>query len=47
MVAALAGMQPGDGVNPTVVDAMHEVGIDLIQERPRQLTPRCGRTPTA
>jgi len=30
-------------VNPTVVEAMREVGIDLSGERPRQLTPEMWR----
>jgi len=43
MVATSAGTQPGAGVNPTVVEAMREVGIDLSGERPRQLTPEMWR----
>lgn len=38
MVATSAGTQPGAGVNPTVVEAMREVGIDLSRERPQPLT---------
>lgn len=39
MAATSAGTQPGTGVNPTVVEAMRELGIDLRKEKPRQLTP--------
>ena len=38
MTATSAGTQPGSEVNPTVVEAMQEAGIDLSGERPRQLT---------
>jgi arsenate reductase (thioredoxin) len=37
--AASAGTQPADRVNPTVVDAMREVGLDVSTERPQRLTP--------
>jgi arsenate reductase len=33
-----AGSDPSDTVNPAVVEAMSEVGIDLSQEVPKQLT---------
>jgi arsenate reductase len=33
-----AGTRPATQVHPTVVDAMREVGIDVSQRRPRQLT---------
>jgi protein-tyrosine-phosphatase len=33
-----AGSEPADAVNPTVVSAMAEVGVDLGPERPRALT---------
>ena len=39
MTDTSAGTQPSTGVNPTVVQAMRDVGIDLSRERPRQLTP--------
>jgi arsenate reductase (thioredoxin) len=32
-----AGTQPGDSINPYVVEAMREVGIDLVDRRPRSL----------
>jgi len=33
-----AGTAPADSVNPVVVEAMHEVGIDLAAETPKVLT---------
>jgi arsenate reductase len=33
-----AGSTPADGVNPAVVDAMAEVGIDISREVPKVLT---------
>jgi arsenate reductase (thioredoxin) len=33
-----AGTQPGDRVNPTVVEAMKEVGIDISGNKPKMLT---------
>ena len=33
-----AGSEPADALNPAVVDAMLELGIDLGQERPKLLT---------
>jgi arsenate reductase (thioredoxin) len=36
--ALSAGTQPGDRVNPTVVDAMREVGIDISGNKPKMLT---------
>jgi len=33
-----AGTQPADKVNPVVVEAMNEVGIDLSGNRPKMLT---------
>lgn len=33
-----AGSQPADALNPAVVEAMHEIGIDLTTERPNLLT---------
>ncbi|MBI3946528.1 MAG: hypothetical protein HY321_11460 [Armatimonadetes bacterium] len=44
ITALSAGTQPGDAVNPTVVAAMREVGIDLSGEQPRRLTPEMGRS---
>jgi protein-tyrosine-phosphatase len=34
-----AGSMPADGINPTAVEAMLEVGIDIRAERPKVLTP--------
>jgi arsenate reductase (thioredoxin) len=36
--ATSAGTQPGENVNPIVVEVMKEVGIDLSSRRPRLLT---------
>src|SRR5436309_3573459 len=33
-----AGSEPADQINPTVVEAMQEVGIDLSREYPKPLT---------
>ncbi len=33
-----AGTQPADKVNPVVVEAMHEVGIDISRRKPKMLT---------
>ena len=37
-VAISAGTEPGSGVNPVVVQAMKEVGIDISQKMPKLLT---------
>src|SRR5450830_1793968 len=34
-----AGSMPADQINPTAVEAMLELGIDIRQERPKVLTP--------
>ncbi len=44
MSAQSAGTQPGAGVNPTVVEAMREIGIDLSASKPSQLTPEMARS---
>ena len=36
--AISAGTQPADNVNPVVVEAMKEVGIDISNNKPRALT---------
>jgi protein-tyrosine-phosphatase len=36
--AASAGTQPAPQINPTVVTAMREVGIDISQKKPQLLT---------
>jgi arsenate reductase len=35
-----AGTQPASHVNPTVVQAMREAGIDISHQRPKKLTPQ-------
>jgi len=37
-LALSAGTQPGDNVNPVVVEAMREVGIDISGNKPKMLT---------
>jgi protein-tyrosine-phosphatase len=37
-VATSAGTQPATQVNPTVVSAMREVGIDIVENKPKILT---------
>jgi len=39
-----AGSDPGDALNPAVVAAMAEVGIDLGARRPKKLTEEMGRS---
>ncbi|MGV9341842.1 arsenate reductase ArsC [Streptomyces sp. NPDC003688] len=39
-----AGSAPADTVNPAVVQAMAEVGIDISAETPKILTPEAVRT---
>ncbi len=36
--AISAGSQPADKVNPTVVEAMRELGIDISHNKPKLLT---------
>ncbi|GGX94501.1 arsenate reductase ArsC [Streptomyces fructofermentans] len=38
-----AGSAPGDGVNPSAVAAMAELGIDISDQRPKVLTPETAR----
>ena len=38
-----AGSDPADELNPTVVEAMAEWGLDLSHERPKQLTDDLAR----
>lgn len=33
-----AGTQPGDSVNPVVVEAMKEIGLDISTNKPKMLT---------
>ena len=35
--ALSAGTQPADKVNPVVIEAMHEVGIDISDNKPKML----------
>jgi arsenate reductase (thioredoxin) len=44
MVVRSAGSDPADRLNPAVVAAMAEVGIDLSQELPKPLTDQAVRT---
>jgi arsenate reductase len=37
-----AGSEPADTLNPAVIEAMNEVGIDLSGESPQRLTDRMG-----
>jgi arsenate reductase len=38
VVVRSAGSTPADGINPAVVEVMHEVGVDLSREFPKPLT---------
>jgi len=38
--AQSAGIKLADRVNPTVIEAMKERGIDISMNRPKQLTPK-------
>jgi arsenate reductase len=38
-----AGSEPADELNPAVVAAMREIGIDLAAERPKRLTAEVAR----
>jgi protein-tyrosine-phosphatase len=37
-LALSAGTQPGDKINPMVVEAMRETGIDISRNKPKMLT---------
>lgn len=41
--AVSAGTEPGPRVHPEVLDAMREVGIDLADKKPQQLTDELAR----
>ncbi len=43
VVVLSAGTDPGDEVNPAVVEAMAEVGVDIAARRPRVLTDEDAR----
>jgi len=38
VIVRSAGSDPADEINPAVVDAMREIGVDLSQELPKPLT---------
>jgi arsenate reductase len=38
IVVRSAGSDPGDQINPAVIEAMHEVGLDLTRQFPKPLT---------
>ena len=42
--AISAGTEPAEHVHPVVVEAMHEVGIDLAHAQPQRLTPELAAT---
>jgi protein-tyrosine-phosphatase len=42
-----AGSAPGEEINPAVIEAMAEVGVDLSQEFPKPLTDESVRTADA
>lgn len=42
-IAISAGTEPGTGVNPTVVEAMGEVDIDISHNMPKLLTMDGGK----
>ena len=42
-----AGSEPADQINPAVVEAMNEVGVDLSQEFPKPLTDEVVRAADA
>ncbi len=44
VVVRSAGSAPGETLNPAVVEAMAEVGIDIGAERPKRLTDEMART---
>jgi len=39
-----AGSEPAEEINPAVVDAMREIGVDMSQEFPKPLTDDAVRT---
>lgn len=41
--AVSAGTRPADRVNPVVIEAMREIGIDVSAEHPQLLTPELAR----
>jgi len=43
VVVHSAGSDPGEKLNPAVVEAMMEVGLDISSESPKRLTEEMGR----
>ena len=43
VVVHSAGSEPGEALNPAVVTAMREKGVDISNESPRKLTDEMGR----
>ena len=43
VVVYSAGSDPGEVLNPAVVEAMKEVGLDISNELPKKLTDEMGR----
>jgi protein-tyrosine-phosphatase len=44
LIVHSAGSAPGETLNPVVVEAMREKGVDLTSESPRKLTDEMGRS---
>jgi arsenate reductase (thioredoxin) len=44
LVVHSAGSDPGESLNPAVVLAMQEIGLDISHEAPRRLTESMGRS---
>jgi arsenate reductase len=44
VVVHSAGSDPTDALNPAVVEAMREVGLDISHEAPKELTEQMGVT---
>ena len=44
LIVHSAGSAPGEHLNPAVVEAMREKGVDISSEVPRKLTDEMGRT---
>jgi protein-tyrosine-phosphatase len=42
VVVHSAGTEPGERLNPSVIEAMREVGLDISGESPRRLTEELG-----
>jgi protein-tyrosine-phosphatase len=44
VVVHSAGSEPGERLNPAVVSAMREKGLDISNQAPKRLTDEMGRT---